>query len=307
MRVVFLGNHTVGVKVLEAIRAEDEVVGVVAHPPDPEDGVRYLSVYEHALKQGWNVIRSTPKDPILKDFITDASPDLLWITDYRYIIPSSLASLAPFGAVNLHPSLLPKYRGQAPINWAILNGERILGLTAHFVDEGVDSGDIIEQISFELREHQDVGDALQILYPLYNQVTHRVLGYFRIGQVPRKPQDHSQATVFTRRRPEHGRIEWSQSVRSICNLVRAVAHPYPGAFTSLSGCKLIVWKALPSTVNISAQGRPGMVLDVGSEGVHVQCGDGVLLMTLTEFATDSDLPILRRGAYLGTRVEPLTL
>lgn len=300
MRVVFLGNHTVGVKVLEAISIKDEVVGVVAHPPDPEDGVRYLSVYDYALKQGWNVIRCSPKDPVLKDFIKDISPDLLWITDYRYIIPSPLISLATLGVVNLHPSLLPKYRGQAPINWAIINGERILGLTAHFVDEGIDSGDIIEQLSFELKENQDVGDALQALYPLYYELTQRVLGYFRTGQVPRQPQDHNQATVFPRRRPEDGLIEWRQSVQSICNLVRAVAHPYPGAFTSLLGCKLIVWKALPSTVNLSSQGMPGMVLDVRSEGAHVQCGDGVLLMTLFEFATDSDLCIIRPGAVLGT-------
>src|SRR5262245_39304488 len=133
MRVLFLGNHTVGTKTLAAIAETETVVGVVAHPEDPEDGVRYESVYGLALSRGWKVLRGGGKDTKVDEFIRQAKPDLLWITDFRYLLPAPLLNIAPLGVVNLHPSLLPKYRGRAPINWAILKGETTLGLTAHYV------------------------------------------------------------------------------------------------------------------------------------------------------------------------------
>lgn len=300
MRVVFLGNHNVGIKALEAISETEEIAGVIAHPLDPEDGIRYQSVYDFAFQNGWNAIRSTGKDPELERFIRDAKPDLLLIADYRYLLSKSILHLAPFGVVNLHPSLLPKYRGRAPVNWAILNGEANLGLTAHFVDDGMDTGDIIEQVTFELKEEQDVGDALQILYPLYYQLTKKVLEYFKSGHVPRKPQDHSQATVFPRRRPEDGRIRWDQSLNAIRNLVRAVSFPYPGAFTTLSNHKIIVWKAQTSHLIKSGEPLPGMVLHIGPEGIHVQCGNGILLLTQIEVVTNKKQPVLCSGVIFDT-------
>lgn len=272
MRVVFLGNHTVGIKALEAIGETEEVAGVIAHPHDPEDGARYLSVYEFALQRGWNVIRGTGKDPATENFVIAAQPDLLWVTDYRYLLPPSLLSIAPLGAVNLHPSLLPKYRGRAPINWAILNGETILGLTAHFIDEGMDTGDIIAQESFELKEDQDVGDALEILYPLYSALTRRVLTYFRTGQIPRTKQDHRQATTYPRRRPEDGLIDWHKTAKEVLCLIRAVAPPYPGAFTYLNGKRLFIYKAKRNN-EPHRYGNPGRILPNG----EICCSEGTIL------------------------------
>jgi methionyl-tRNA formyltransferase len=171
MRVLFLGNHTVGVRVLEAISEVAEVAGVVAHPSDPEDGVRYESVYQFAVGRNWPVIRGRAHEATTHAFIEQARPDLLWITDYRYLLGKSTLDVAPLGAVNLHPSLLPKYRGRASINWALLHGETRLGLTAHFVDDGMDTGDLIAQMEYTITEDQDVGDCLRILYPLYGRLT----------------------------------------------------------------------------------------------------------------------------------------
>ena len=114
MRVVFLGNHTVGVRTLAAILETEAVTSVVAHPPDPEDGARYLSVFADAQARGLKVARLAGRDARLLEFIRQAQPDLLWITDYRYLIPLEALALAPLGVVNLHPSLLPKYGG-APL------------------------------------------------------------------------------------------------------------------------------------------------------------------------------------------------
>lgn len=274
MKIVFLGNHTVGVKVLEVISKTQEISGVVAHPQDPEDGVKYLSVYDFAVQKGFNVIRSNSKDNVLEDFVAQAQPDLLWVTDYRYIIPSFLFEKVPLGAVNLHPSLLPKYRGRAPINWAILNGETELGLTAHFIDEGMDSGDIIEQRRFELLEEQNVADALEILYPIYQEVTSTVLGHFESGQIPRKPQNHALATSFPRRKPQDGLIDWQQSALHIRNMVRALAKPYPGAFTYLRQQKIMIWKARLDFGNHEAKAGEVVSLDDKKE-FCVTCGKGI--------------------------------
>lgn len=296
MRVVFLGNHTVGIRALQAISESAEVAGVVAHPPDPEDGVRYESVGGFAGRKGWKWIRGKAKTPEVHHFIETAKPDLLWITDFRYLIPTEMIALAPLGAVNLHPSLLPRYRGRASINWAILNGERRLGLTAHFVDEGMDTGDIIEQVSYEICDDQDVGDCLNILYPLYASITRKVLAYFECGRVPRVAQDHSRASSFPRRRPEDGRIDWTKSARSIHNLIRAVAAPYPGAFTTLSGQSVTVWKARLASETASTS-EPGRVIAEHELGPLVQCGQGTLL--LTRFETQVAPSVLPVGCQLG--------
>jgi methionyl-tRNA formyltransferase len=292
-----LGNHTVGVKALEAISETEEVVGVVAHPPDPEDGIRYLSVYDFAVQRGWKVIRSTGKNRALEHFISSAKPDLLWVTDYRYLLPASLLSAVPLGVVNLHPSLLPKYRGRAPINWAILNGETTLGLTAHFVDEGMDTGDIIEQIRFELREDQDVGDALELLYPLYYEISRRVLHYFHDGQVPRLPQDHSQATVFPRRRPEDGLIDWNQPAKRVRDLARAVAKPYPGAFSFWRGTKIII-RSAALYAEEAGSGQPGQVLGLTQNGFVVCAGRGTILVKRAEFADTGESIVLKTNELL---------
>ncbi len=291
MRVAFLGNHTVGVRALEAIAETEQVVGVVAHPADHEDGVRYLSVHDAAVAHGWPVLRATGKDPALLPFLETVLPDLLWATDYRYLLPPDVLALPPLGAVNLHPSLLPRYRGRAPINWAILEGEQTLGLTAHFVDEGLDTGDVIVQRSFELGPDEDVGNALEKLYPLYVEVTREVLDAFRAGDVPRRRQDHALATVFAARHPDDGLIRWSEPADRLRNLVRAVAHPYPGAFTSVEGRRLTIWsaRALPGN-----GARPGTVVAIEEDGPVVQCGSGRLL--LTEIESDARL---REGALLG--------
>jgi methionyl-tRNA formyltransferase len=296
MRVVFLGNHTVGVRALQAISKSANVTGVVAHPPDPEDGLRYESVSGFAERNGWKLIRGKGRSPEIHAFIVQAKPDLLWITDFRYLIPAEMIALAPLGAVNLHPSLLPAYRGRASINWAILNGESRLGLTAHFVDEGTDTGDIIEQVSYTICDDQDVGDCLNILYPLYVSITGKVLAYFESGRVPRVPQDHSRATSFPRRRPEDGRIDWTRPARSISNLVRAVAFPYPGAFTTLSGENVTVWKARIAS-DIGSTSEPGRVIADHELGPLVQCGQGTLV--LTRFEAHALNSALKVGCQLG--------
>ena len=287
MRIVFIGNHTTGVRTLQVLMKHCEVVGVVAHPEDPEDGVQYESVFEFAKSHQLNAVRMNGKDPKLEEFVQSLSPDLLWVTDYRYLLFPAVFTIAPLGSVNLHGSLLPKYRGRAVNNWAILNGETQLGLTAHFIDEGVDTGDIIEQLSYELSEDEDAGDALEKLYPLFEKITETVIQYFLSGTVPRIPQDNKDAACCPRRTPADGIINWQKPARDIFNLIRAVARPYPGAWTSHNEQKLILWKA--AIENEAKQSEaPGTIINIEDDGAFtVACSPGVLRVL---DASNEDIP-----------------
>jgi methionyl-tRNA formyltransferase len=176
------------------------------------------------------------------------------------------------GTVNLHPSLLPKYRGRASINWAILNGENEIGLTAHYVVEGMDTGDIIHQVPVSLGRDEDVGDALRKLMPLYAEMTVSVLNAIRNDSVTRTTQDYLQATSFPARHPEDGQISWDQPAEDIVNLVRAVTKPYPGAFTFAAGKKMFVWKA--KNVEEDTGWEPGTIRKMFREGPEICCGTG---------------------------------
>jgi methionyl-tRNA formyltransferase len=280
--VAFLGNHDVGIAALAAIAESEEVAAVVTHPPDPEDGAHYASLHDFARARAWPLLRGTGRDTAVAAFLRQARPDLLWITDYRYLLPAELLALAPLGAINLHPSLLPRYRGRAPLNWAILEGECELGLTAHYVDAGMDSGDILIQERFPLAGDEDVGDALAKLLPLYRAMTRSVLESLRAGQTKRTPQDASRATVYPARRPENGRIDWSQSAVRVRNLIRAVTAPYPGAFTDLGASKVIVWKA--RLADGDYLGQPGEIVALRDAEPVVRCGEGALHLIRIEHA-----------------------
>jgi methionyl-tRNA formyltransferase len=151
----------------------------------------------------------------------------------------------------------------------------------HFIDEGVDTGDIAFQERFTLSEEEDVGDALRKLYPLYEQLTICAIQGLQANALPRHPQDHSLATVFPKRTPDDGRIDWAWSATRVLNLTRALSKPYPGAFTSLDGRRLLIWKARIGHPTLLL-GPRGSILDDGS----VCCNPGILMVTNAEWEDD---------------------
>jgi methionyl-tRNA formyltransferase len=269
------------------------VAGVVAHPPDPEDGVIYESVFTYAAQSGWPVIRSRGRDdPEFLKWLPQRSCDVILVADYRYLLAPEVVALAPSGAINLHPSLLPKYRGRAPINWAILHGETELGLTAHMIDNEMDTGDILAQKRFTLRLDQDVGDALGLLYPLYAEITTEVLCAVEERRIIRRVQDDREATVFPARKPADGLIDWSKPAIDVLNLVRAVAPPYPGAFAFQGSTKVVIEKAALTITKLL--GKPGMVLE--THPLTIACGSGALV--IKRWRTDPAGVAISAGASL---------
>jgi methionyl-tRNA formyltransferase len=275
------GYSDIGVACLQELLGRGaNVVAVVTHRDDPGETIWFGSVAEAAATHGIPV--HTPEDPNVPVFVEEVRrlrPDILFSFYYRRLLSQAILAVPPLGAINLHGSLLPKYRGRAPVNWVLVRGETTTGVTLHYMDASADHGDIIAQrvvpITIEdtaltlSRKLTAAGRALLAeMYPL-----------IAAGRAPRLPQDHSAATKFERRTPADGLIDWSRSAWQIYNLIRAVTRPFPGAFTFWGDRKIFLWSARPPG-DRSAQAPPRTILGIGDGGaLEVATGDGVLEVT----------------------------
>lgn len=249
------------------------VVFVGTHADDPGETAWFPSVSELARSRGLVPVEiEDPTEPSLVSAVRAREPDLLFSFYFRHLLPRELLELPRLGAFNMHGSLLPKYRGRAPVNWAVLNGETETGATLHVMTAKADAGDIVDQEKVEIGEDDTALDVQHRVTAAAVRVLMRRLPELEAGTAPRRPQDESQAMTFPKRRPEDGLIDWSQTARRVHNLVRAVTHPFPGAFTNVfGGGRTTIWKTrLP---NLGAHDNfPGQVRR--EEGrLLVACGD----------------------------------
>jgi methionyl-tRNA formyltransferase len=209
-------------------------------------------------------------------------PDLILSVYYRSMISTKILGLARLGAFNMHGSLLPRYRGRAPINWAVLNGEPRIGMTLHRMVREPDAGAIVDQEGVDIGPRDTAEQALRKVLPCARRVLARQIDALLAGTARETPQDPSQATYFGGRKPEDGRIDWGRPTAQIFNLVRAVTDPYPGAFTDVGGARLMVWWAEPDSPAASkGRGGPGEVLSLAP--LVVATGDGAIELTRTEW------------------------
>jgi len=277
-RVIVFGYHDIGVACLEELLDQGaNVVGVVTHRDDPNETIWFGSVAEVARTHGIRV--DTPDDsnaPAFVEEIRRLQPDLIFSFYYRSLLAPAVLSIPRRGAINLHGSLLPKYRGRAPLNWVLVRGETVTGVTLHYMDERADHGDIIAQRAVPIEIEDTALTLSRKLTAAARALVGEMYPLIARGCAPRTAQDHSAATKFGRRTPADGLIDWSQSAWQIYNLIRAVARPFPGAFTSWLGQKIYVWSARPPQARSAAQ-PPGTVLGSGADGtLEVATGDGVL-------------------------------
>ena len=196
---------------------------VVTHRDDPGETRWYGSLFDFAKQKGLGVVTDAPTDV--------GSPDLIFSFYYRSMLPMSLLRAARLGAYNMHGSLLPKFRGRAPLNWAILKGETETGVTLHEMTEKPDAGRIVDQQAVPIGPDETAVEVFQKMTGAAEAVLKRSLPSLLNGQVRFKANDLSKGSYYGRRRPEDGRIDWSKSAREIHDLVRAVAPPFPGAFS----------------------------------------------------------------------------
>jgi methionyl-tRNA formyltransferase len=252
-------------------------MAVVTHRDDPDEKIWFGSVATLAADHGIPV--HTPDDPNLPAFIEvirRLCPGLIFSFYYRHLLAPALLAIPSLGAINLHGSLLPKYRGRAPLNWVLVRGETETGVTLHHMDARADHGDIIAQRIVPIAIEDTAFTLWQRLTAAARTLLAETYPLIVAGLAPRIPQDHSAATRFGRRTPADGLIDWSRPAWQIYNLIRAVSHPFPGAFTFWGGTQVFLWSARPPRGRPTAT-LPGTLLGAGENGaLDVATGEGVL-------------------------------
>ena len=275
MHAVVFAYHDVGVNCLKALLAAGIKVDlVVTHQDDPNENVWFGSVAKLCTDQ--HIPYITPNANELVDLaskIQALAPDYIFSFYYRYMIPAQILACGKIAALNMHGSLLPKYRGRAPVNWAILHGETQTGATLHIMEVKPDAGDIVGQSAVSIGPNETATDVFSKVSQAAVAVMNEVLPSLIQGNVPRKPNELQKGSYFGGRKPSDGQIHWNQRAVQVHNLVRAVAPPYPGAFTVHQGQTMIVGRT-------SLNGPFPSNLDLGSQGIQVVdnrvfgiCGD----------------------------------
>jgi len=280
-RVVFLGTPRFAVPSLTALAERETVTLVVTNPDRPAGRGRSVvmpPVKEEALRRSLPVYQPEKARAVESvERIRAEDPDLIVVVAYGQILPQSILDIPRLICVNVHASLLPKYRGAAPINWAIARGETVTGVTIMRMDAGMDTGPMLLAREVPIGEEETAGDLFERLSRVGAGALSEALDRLRAGNLPEIPQDDAQATYAPMLRKEHGAIDWGKPAREIRDLVRGMT-PWPSAHTVHEGKTLKVLSASPAEPGPGGSGSLGEVLSVGRKGIEVACGDGSILL-----------------------------
>ena len=280
MKAVVFAYSNVGDRCLRVLQAGGvEVSLVVTHRDAAGEAIWFRRVADTAEALELPCIfHDGPADAALAASVEQARPDIVFSFYFRAMLPMRLLATARLGAFNMHGSLLPKYRGRAPTNWAVLHGERETGATLHEMVAKADAGAIIDSSAVPILPDDTAREVYDKVTVAAEQVLWRSLPALLQGNAPRRVNNVAQGSVFPGRKPEDGRVDWQQPAERVYNLIRAVAPPYPGAFTELAGQRLVIAAARRAGVKATgdrSRHAPGLaVVDGRSVGV---CGDGGII------------------------------
>lgn len=262
-----------------------EVVGVVTQPDRPKGRKKTLTpppVKEAALLHGLPLLQpERMRSPEAVGAVSELKPDLIVTAAYGQILPKAVLKLPRLGCINVHGSLLPKYRGGAPIQRSIMNGESVTGVTIMYMAEGLDTGDMISRVEVPITDEDTSGTMFEKLSAAGAALLAETLPAIESGTAQAVPQRDEEATYAPNLTREDERIDWSRSARELFNQVRGLS-PLQGAFTHLSGDVFKVWACRPlaqGQASAAAGAAPGTVLGTSADGIAVQTGNGVLLLT----------------------------
>ena len=294
MKAVVFAYHDMGCTGIQALLdAGYDIEAIFTHPDNAGENNFFGSVARLAAEQGITVY--APEDvnhPLWVDRIRAMAPEVIFSFYYRNLLSDDILNLAPKGAFNLHGSLLPKYRGRAPLNWVLVNGEKETGVTLHRMTNRADAGDIVAQQTVAIADSDVALSLHRKLCAASQTLLGDALPKIRSGQTQERAQDDTQATYVGRRTPDDGRLTWEKPAQELHNLVRAVSDPWPGAFGYVGTNKFIVWKSRVRTDMAAA--KPGTVLSVAP--LVVACGEGALEIVTGQSAN---------GVYMqGTQLAP---
>ncbi len=276
MKAVVLAYHNMGITGLDALLQNGfEIAMIFTHENDPDENCWFGSVKEWAQKN--KIPYDTTEhinSPEWIDKITSLKPDILFSFYYRKMIGRAILDIPRLGAMNLHGSFLPAYRGRCPVNWVLVKGENRTGVTLHDMVDKPDAGDIIGQKEVQIEFDDTARTLYDKLCVAAGGLLAEALPVIKTEQIPRKKQDLTKGSYYGGRRPEDGRIDWTQSARDIYNLIRAVTDPYPGAYALMeNGEAMILWWAKPAKAMIGY--APGNVF-ISDQDVLVQTGNDAI-------------------------------
>lgn len=313
MRIVFMGTPEFAVPSLEALlRSEDQVVGVVSQPDRPKGRGHQLiapPVRLVAERAGIPVLQPLKiRTPEFLQALSVWQPDLIAVAAYGRILHTPILRLPPMGCVNVHGSLLPKYRGAAPVQWAVINGETKTGITTMLMDEGMDTGPMLLQEKLEISPDDTAGTLAPRLAELGGQLLVGTIAQLKAGTLMPKKQDDGQATLAPILKKEDGLINWTMNATALANRVRGLS-PWPGAYTFFGGERWNLWKAVS---NVGARtDKPGTIVAVNKQAIVVATGDGLLNIREIQTANSKRMSVgqflaghrVITGGQLGSPVE----
>lgn len=273
MRIIPFAFTNWGVKGVETlISSNHEIPYVFTHPLDMDknENVWFDSVKELCENNGILVKEKTSLNDEDEQFIRELNPDLIISLNWRRLLPKSVYQSAPKGAINIHAGYLPKYRGFAPINWAIINGEKEIAVTAHFIDETADTGDIIFQKRIEVTFEDTAYDVYNKAMLSLPEVVLESTSQIESGTLKLKSQKNLKGFLCVKRFPEDGKINWLSDRVQIYNLIRALSDPFPNAFCYHNDEKIFIKKA--KLIEDDFRGPPGRVYGIRDDGIIVTCG-----------------------------------
>ena len=275
MRALVLAYHDIGCVGIEALLDQGfEIAAVFTHRDDPGETTWFRSVAVEAAARDLPVY--APDDlnhPLWVERVRQLAPDILFSFYYRRLVGPEILAIPPGGCFNLHGSLLPRYRGRAPVNWVLVHGESETGVTLHHMTPRPDDGDIVGQKPISVDEDDTALTLHRKAAMAAGELLTELLPRIRAGTAPRVPQDPARASYFGGRRPADGAIDWDRSARQVRNLVRAVTLPYPGAFSHLADRKVFFW-AVAEEAGAENDHPPGTVLSI--DPLRIACGSGAV-------------------------------
>ena len=280
MRIVFMGTPDFAVPCLQRLLEDGHEVPAVFTQPDKPVGRHAVltppPVKQLALSHGIPVYQPTKmRDGTVAALLREMAPDCLVVVAYGRILPQEILDVPPRGCVNIHGSLLPRYRGAAPIQWSVIRGETVTGVTSMFMDAGMDTGDIIDTLTTPIGENETAGELFERLAPLGARLLSTTLAAIADGTVTRRPQNDAEATMAPMLEKAMGRLDLTRPARELHNQVRGM-NPWPGAFCTAGGKTLKIHE----TRVAAGSGAPGTLLC--ADPVTVACGEGALQLVTVQ-------------------------
>jgi len=312
MKVVFMGTPDFAVPCLNMLIKEHEVVAVFTQPDKPKGRgkkVQMTPVKELAVEHNIPVYQPVRiKKGDSTDILREINPDIIIVIAYGQLLSQAILDIPKCGCVNVHASLLPSYRGSAPINWAIVNGETKSGVTTMFMDIGMDTGDMILKDEVEITETTTAGELYAELMTLGGKTLKNTMDMIEAGNAPREKQDHELASHAPLMNKEMSIINWNKTAKEINCLIRGF-NPWPVAISSYTDLKMKVFKS--TVLGETKKGKPGEIVAVSKDGIDVMTGEGVLRLEEIQFPNKKRMTVsqyilgndVKTGVVLGEENE----